>query len=84
MKCIGEMDEWDVIYGDLAESVLPASNLLDRKNETVEAPQDSRFQIARTMHDFRRDVAEVRQYSQLLQSFAHRCRFSTIHLPASP
>lgn len=63
------MDDWDAMYRDLAENVLPTSNLLDRKNEIVEAPQDPRFQITLTMENFRKDVADVRPCSWIKQTF---------------
>lgn len=69
MKTLGEMDECDALYRDLAESVLPTSNLIDRKNEIVEAPQDPRFQIARTMAVFRNDIADVKRLSLFKKSF---------------
>jgi phage-related protein len=44
---------------DLEEVVLPAHILTDRSNETVEAPQDSKFKIWRRMSELIEHLSEV-------------------------
>ena len=41
-----------LLFDDLGELVLPADLLLDPANDTIEAPHDPRFQIARKMEAF--------------------------------
>ncbi len=55
----GPMALKQVVFEDLAQMVLPASPLIDSTNELVEAPHDSRFQIARTMESFVIRAGEV-------------------------
>ena len=55
-----------LIFTDLAETVLPASNLIDLRNDQVEAPTDSRFAIAQSMELFTRQVIDVRISVKLL------------------
>ncbi|OJD12407.1 hypothetical protein AJ78_06998 [Emergomyces pasteurianus Ep9510] len=52
MEILGSVEVKDFFYDGLAELVLPCSQLLDRKNEEVEAPSNSRFQIAKHMDNF--------------------------------
>ena len=59
-KVLGDMTSKSLIFTDLAETVLPASNLVDLRNDDVEAPTDSRFTIAQSMELFTRQVVDVR------------------------
>lgn len=47
------------VFNDLGEIVLPANMLIDPANDLVEAPRDSRYQIARKMEAFALRAAEV-------------------------
>lgn len=49
-----------LVFDDLEEISLPADILVDDSNNEVEAPQDSRFQIAKQMDDFVKKAADVR------------------------
>ncbi|OAX84148.1 hypothetical protein ACJ72_01475 [Emergomyces africanus] len=59
MEILGAVDVKDFFYDALAELVLPYSQLLDRKNEEVEAPSNSRFQIAKHMDNFVKRAAQA-------------------------
>ncbi|KKZ64641.1 hypothetical protein EMCG_09449 [[Emmonsia] crescens] len=58
MEILGSVAVKDFFFDGLAELVLPYSQLLDRKNEEVEAPSDSRFQIAKHMDNFVKRAAQ--------------------------
>ena len=58
-RVLGCLTAKSIIFTDLVETVLPASNLVDPKNDEVEAPTDSRFTIAHTMELFTRQVTDV-------------------------
>ena len=60
MRILGNMSFKQLIYGDLAEMVLPADTLVDATHSNIEVPQDHRFQIATRMDAF---VARVGQVS---------------------
>ena len=62
-RVLGTMSIKELIFDDLAEIVLPADILVDRTNDSIEAPQAPRFQIARKMDDY---VARVGQVSSPL------------------
>lgn len=59
MEIIDSIPVKDFFYHDLAELVLPFSDLLDRQNEEIEIPSDSRFQIAKHMDNFVKRAAQV-------------------------
>ncbi|KAG8526336.1 uncharacterized protein KY384_000329 [Bacidia gigantensis] len=59
--CLDDRTFKALILNDLAETVLPASNLIDPKNEDVEVPQDPRFKINEIIDDFIRRSAEARE-----------------------
>ena len=59
MKVLGDLSPQFVLFADLAETVLPCSNLIDSKNDEVEAPTDPRFTIAHTMELFTTQVTDV-------------------------
>ncbi|EGC48220.1 amino-acid N-acetyltransferase subunit Mak10 [Histoplasma capsulatum var. duboisii H88] len=58
MEILGSVDVKYFFFDSLAELVLPHNQLLDRKNEEVEAPSDSRFQIAKHMDNFVKKAAQ--------------------------
>ncbi|KAG5295998.1 amino-acid N-acetyltransferase subunit Mak10 [Histoplasma capsulatum G186AR] len=58
MEILGSVDVKDFFFDSLAELVLPHNQLLDRRNEEVEAPSDSRFQIAKHMDNFVKKAAQ--------------------------
>ncbi|EQL28365.1 hypothetical protein BDFG_08884 [Blastomyces dermatitidis ATCC 26199] len=58
MEILGSVAVKDFFFDSLAELVLPYNQLLDRKNEEVEAPSDSRFQIAKHMNNFVKKAAQ--------------------------
>lgn len=69
MEILGSVAVKDFFFDGLAELVLPYSQLLDRKNEEVEAPSDSRFQIAKHMDNFVKRAAQVKGLHLILFYF---------------
>jgi hypothetical protein len=59
MRVLGTMSLKQLIFDDLEEIVLPADLLIDPTNKEIEAPQDSRFQMAKRMDDFVTRAADV-------------------------
>jgi hypothetical protein len=59
MEILGSVPVRDFFYQDLAELVLPFSQLLDVENEEIEVPSDPRFQIATHMDNFIKRAAQV-------------------------
>ena len=64
MEILGSISVKDFFYQDLAELVLPFSQLLDGENEEIEMPSDPRFQIAKHMDSFIKRAAQVRRCSK--------------------
>ncbi|KAK2807005.1 hypothetical protein FQN50_005579 [Emmonsiellopsis sp. PD_5] len=58
MEILGSVSVKEFFFDELAEIVLPSSQLLDPKNEEVELPSDSRFQIAKHMDNFVKRAAQ--------------------------
>ena len=58
---LGRYSFKEMIFLDLAELIIPMSNITDMTNDEVEAPHDPRFQISRAMDDFARRIANVSQ-----------------------
>ncbi|KAI9787913.1 MAG: hypothetical protein M1835_002590 [Candelina submexicana] len=58
MKVLGRMSIKQLLFDDLAETVLPADTLIDIQNGDVEVPRDPRFQIAKSMDVFITRVSE--------------------------
>ncbi|KAK2772115.1 hypothetical protein FQN53_004767 [Emmonsiellopsis sp. PD_33] len=58
MEILGSVSVKEFFFDELAELVLPSSRLLDPKNEEVELPSDSRFQIAKHMDNFVKRAAQ--------------------------
>lgn len=52
MKILRHKSIQEVIYDDLAGSVLPADILIDPQNHEIEFVQDPRYQIAQRMNHF--------------------------------
>ncbi|KAI9662182.1 MAG: hypothetical protein M1829_006164 [Trizodia sp. TS-e1964] len=52
MKILGNMSIKQILFDDLAETVLPADVLLDLGNSEIEVPHDPRFQISKLMESF--------------------------------
>lgn len=61
MKILKRKSIQEVLYDDLAETVLPADLLIDRQNHEIEFVQDPRFQIAKRMNEFVLRASEVRR-----------------------
>ena len=59
MRALTTFSIKQLIFRDLEEIVLPADELLDHGYDTVEAPQDPRFQIAKRMDQFVTRVGDV-------------------------
>lgn len=59
MKVLPSMSIKQLLFDDLEELVLPADLLLDLTNDTIEAPYDPRFQIARKMEAFLSRIGPV-------------------------
>ncbi len=59
MRVLGMMSFKELILDNLKEIVLPADVLLDPSNYDVEAPQDPRFHVAKTMDNFMVTAADV-------------------------
>ena len=56
---LGQWTYKDIIFADIGRIVLPGSNLINPRNDEIEAPHDPRFKIAQTMEAFARSVADV-------------------------
>lgn len=50
------------MFDELADLVLPSSQILDYINDEVENPSDFRFQLANQMENFVRRMAQVFPY----------------------
>ena len=73
MIILGTMSVRQVLDDDLLSTVLPASNLLDRDNDEIELPTDSRFNMANRMEIFRSRAAG--SYLDILRTICqNRCR----------
>ena len=59
IRALGTMSFKQLIFDDLEEIVLPADLLVDPTNKEIEAPQDSRFQMAKRMDDFMTRATDV-------------------------
>lgn len=59
MEILGSITIKQFLYDDIAELVLPFSQILDPQNETIELPSDPRFQIVKHMDSFIQRVAQV-------------------------
>lgn len=65
MKVLGRMSIKQLLFDDLAETVLPGDLLVDMQNGDVEVPGDPRFQIAKSMDVFITRVSEVSPLHQV-------------------
>ncbi|PGH18870.1 hypothetical protein AJ79_00286 [Helicocarpus griseus UAMH5409] len=74
MEILGSVSVKDFFFDDLAELVLPYSQLLDPKNEEVEAPSDSRFQIAKHIDNFVKRAAQQPFVDTYRTACLNRCR----------
>lgn len=73
MEFLGTMSIRQILDDDFAIMTLPASPLLDRSNDEIEAPQDHRFIIAQQMEAFRQRAAQP--WLDILRTFCqNRCR----------
>jgi hypothetical protein len=73
MEVLGHMSFRQLLDNDLAIVVLPASLLLDRLNDEVEAPHDPRYIVAEQMEAFRKKAAQP--FLDILRTFCqNRCR----------
>ncbi|KAF4123844.1 N-alpha-acetyltransferase 35, NatC auxiliary subunit [Geosmithia morbida] len=73
MEMLGSMSIRQIIDDDLSTIVLPASPLLDRDFDEIEAVHDPRFVIAQKMELFRQRAAQP--YLDILRTFCqNRCR----------
>lgn len=73
MIILGNMSIRRVLDDDLSSTVLPANKLLDRANDEVEFPNDSRFKMAERMEAFRARAAG--SYLDILRTICqNRCR----------
>lgn len=59
MRVLGRLPIKRVLYDDLRELVLPASELLEADIDSVEIPTNPNFQIAQLMDDFVKRFAQV-------------------------
>ncbi|KAI9823326.1 MAG: hypothetical protein M1832_002550 [Thelocarpon impressellum] len=69
MKVLGRMSVKQLLFDDLAETVMPADQILDPENWDVEAPQDPRFVIAKKM-----DLFVMRATQSYLDLFRSLCQ----------
>jgi hypothetical protein len=73
MIILGTKSIRQVLDGDLASTVLPASTLLDRDNDEIEIPSDPRFSMSSRMEIFRSRAAGT--YLDVLRTICqNRCR----------
>ena len=73
MIVLGTMSIRQILDEDLACTVLPGSQLLDRDNDEIEVPSDLRFNMATKMEIFRSRVAN--SYLDILRTTCqNRCR----------
>lgn len=59
MRVLGTISLKQLLFDDFEELVLPADILVDPANYDIEAPQDPRFQISKTMDAFVTKAADV-------------------------
>lgn len=52
LRLVGPKSAKRLVFDDLAETVLPADQILDERNDEIEVPHDPRFQITRCMNAF--------------------------------
>lgn len=73
MEFLGTMSIRQIMDDDFSIITLPASPLLDRANDEIEAPQDPRFEMAAQMESFRQRAAQP--FLDILRTFCqNRCR----------
>ncbi|KAK0386522.1 hypothetical protein NLU13_6357 [Sarocladium strictum] len=73
MEFLGTMSIRQILDDDFSIVTLPASPLLDRANDEIEAPQDVRFDMAGQMEAFRQRAAQP--FLDILRTFCqNRCR----------
>src|SRR5687768_5279266 len=73
MEFLGTMSIRQILDDDFSIITSPASPLLDRANDEIEAPQDPRFVIAEQMEAFRQRAAQP--FLDILRTFCqNRCR----------
>lgn len=73
MVILGRLSIRQVLDDDLSIVVLPSSLLLDRDNDSVEAPHHPRYAIAHQMEVFRQRAAQ--SYLDIFRTFCqNRCR----------
>ncbi|KJZ75053.1 hypothetical protein HIM_05539 [Hirsutella minnesotensis 3608] len=73
MEILGAMSIRQLLDDDFSIVTLPASPLLDRSNDDIEAPQDPRFVIAEQMELFRQRAAQP--FLDILRTACqNRCR----------
>jgi hypothetical protein len=73
MEMLGSMSIRQILDDDLSIITLPASPLLDRANDDIEAVQDPRHLISQQMEVFRQRAAQP--YLDILRTFCqNRCR----------
>ena len=49
----------EALFAAIEETTLPASNIIDLRNDYIEAPYDPRFIISRAMEQFARTATDV-------------------------
>ena len=59
LRVLGSISTKQFLFDDLANLVLPSSQILDPANDSIEAPSDFRFQLARQMDDFAQRMGQV-------------------------
>lgn len=69
MRILGSLSIKQFIYDDLADLVLPASQIIDYMNDEVENPSDFRFHLAKHMENFVKKMAQVLTYPLPSASF---------------
>ncbi|GAM83681.1 hypothetical protein ANO11243_016700 [Dothideomycetidae sp. 11243] len=70
---LGQLPHADLILNDIRLTVLPASDLLDQKNWSIELPSSPRYEIARKIDDF--IVRSLDEYLHLYRMpLQNRCR----------
>lgn len=73
MIVLGSMSIRQILDDDLRSTVLPADQLLDRDNDEIEVPTDSRFNMSTRMEIFRQRAAQ--SYLDILRTVCqNRCR----------
>lgn len=58
-QVFGQFPYKSALFAAIEETALPSCNIVDSKNDQIEAPHDPRFKIAKTMESFALSVTDV-------------------------